>query len=399
MRNTAEAELAVEARSRSAFSRLPFIVFLVAAFGVVADAAKAADLLVLDQTIPLQNVTGRIDHMAVDLARKRLFVAELGNGTLDVIDLAAGSAVRRVDGLKEPQGVGYAPGADVVAVANARDGSVHLFRGADLSPVGEVNLGDDADNVRLDPRTGNFVVGYGNGGLAVIDPAKASLVGRIPLQAHPEGFQLDSSNGRAVVNVPDAREIAVVDMRAGRQATNWRLPNFRANFPMAIDPDGRVIAVVFRSPARLVTFDANGGNQTGSIATCNDADDVFFDSKRHRIYVSCGDGSVDVFQNDSGQYHRVSVVKSASGAACGGTPDGGNRRWLCGDQRLLAADERRVHRHYESDIRRRQRVFAVGANGACEDGRPAPANQGIRVLQSGVRWLERWVCSRHRSPI
>jgi DNA-binding beta-propeller fold protein YncE len=315
MLNTGEAEPAVEARSRSAFSRLPFNVLLVVAFGVAAGAGKAADLLVLDQTIPLKGVLGRIDHMAVDLGRKRLFVAELGNGTLDVVDLAAGSAVRRIEGLKEPQGVGYAPAADVVAVANARDGSVHLFRGADLSSAGVVNLGDDADNVRLDQRTGNFVVGYGNGGLAVIDPAKASLLGRIPLQAHPEGFQLDSSNGRALVNVPDARQIVVVDLQASRQATIWRLPEFRANFPMAIDPEHKIIAVVFRSPARLVTFDASGGNQTGGLATCNDADDVFFDSKRLRIYVSCGDGSVDVFQNDSGtQYHRVSVVKSASGA-------------------------------------------------------------------------------------
>jgi DNA-binding beta-propeller fold protein YncE len=304
----------VEARSRRAFSRLPFIVLLVAAFGIVANAGKAADLLVLDRTIPLQNVTGRIDHMAVDLGRKRLFVAELGNGTLDVVDLSAGSAVRRIEGLKEPQGVGYAPGPDVVAVANARDGSVRLFRGANLSPAGVVNLGDDADNVRLDQRTGNFVVGYGSGGLAVIDPMKGSLVGRIPLPAHPEGFQLDSNNGRAVVNVPDARQIAVVDLQNGRQATSWQLPDFRANFPMAIDPDHRMIAVVFRSPARLVTFDANGGNQIGSLATCDDADDVFFDSQRHRIYVSCGDGSVDVFQKDSGPYRRVSVVRSASGA-------------------------------------------------------------------------------------
>jgi DNA-binding beta-propeller fold protein YncE len=284
------------------------------AFGVPADAGKAADLLVLDQTIPLKGVSGRIDHMAFDLRRKRLFVAELGNGTLDVVDLAAGSVVRRIEGLKEPQGVGYAPDADVVAVANATDGSVRLFRGADLSSAGVVNLGDDADNVRLDRRTGNFVVGYGNGGLAVIDPAKASLLGRIPLPAHPEGFQLDASNGRAVVNVPDARQIAVVDLEVGRQTTSWRLPDFRANFPMAIDPDHRMIAVVFRSPARLVTFDTSDGNEIGSLATCNDADDVFFDGKRHRIYVSCGDGGVDVFQKDSGAYRRVSVVKSASGA-------------------------------------------------------------------------------------
>ena len=99
----------------------------------------------------------------------------------------------------------------MLAVTSAGDGSLRLFHGAELSPVGVVDLSDDADNIRLDRRTGNLVVGYATGGLAVIDPAKASLVSRIPLPAHPEGFQLDPDNHRAFVNVPDARQIAVVD--------------------------------------------------------------------------------------------------------------------------------------------------------------------------------------------
>jgi DNA-binding beta-propeller fold protein YncE len=274
---------------------------------------RAADPIVLDQTIALKDVSGRIDHMAVDLGRKRLFVSELGNGTLDVIDLAAGSVIRRIEGLKKPQGVGYVPGADVLAVANAGDGSVRLFRGADLSPAGTIGLGDDADNVRLDQRTGNVVVGYGSGGLAMIDPAKASLVGRIPLQGHPEGFQLDPAGRRAFVNVPDARQIAVIDMAGWRQTTSWRVPDLRANFPMAIDPGGSMIAVVFRNPARLVALDTSSGLTSGNLAACGDADDVFFDGRRHRIYVSCGDGSIDVFQQDAGQYRRLSTARSASG--------------------------------------------------------------------------------------
>ena len=170
---------------------LAVVVLLIALFCMTGTgrAAEPPAPLVLERTIALKGVTGRIDHLAVDLARKRLFVAELGNGTVDVIDLAAGNVIRRIEGLKEPQGLAYAPAADILAVASAGDGSVRLFRGAELSPAGTVDLGDDADNIRLDARTGNLVVGYGSGGLAVIDPAKASLLSRIPLPAHPEGFQ------------------------------------------------------------------------------------------------------------------------------------------------------------------------------------------------------------------
>ena len=89
----------------------------------------------------------------------------------------------------------------------------------------------------------------------MIDPTKASVLSRIPLQAHPEGFQLDPETRRAFVNVPDARQVAVVDMDAGRQTASWRMPDLRANFPMALDTTHSTIAVVFRNPARLVVFD------------------------------------------------------------------------------------------------------------------------------------------------
>lgn len=293
------------------------IVLLAAVLCVLAGGhptAQPVAPLVLERTIPLKGVSGRIDHMAVDLARKRLFVSELGNGTLDVIDLTTGAVVHHIERLKEPQGVAYAPGADVLAVASAGDGSVHLFRGAELPPAGTIGLGDDADNIRLDPRNGNLVVGYGTGGLAVIDPTKAALVSRIPLPAHPEGFQIDPGTGRAFVNVPDADQIAVVDMDAGRQIASWRMPDLDANFPMALDGARTMVAVVFRSPSRLVGFDANSGSSTEPLVSCGDADDVFFDQKRRRVYVSCGEGSVDVWQQDVAGYRRLNSFTTAPGA-------------------------------------------------------------------------------------
>jgi hypothetical protein len=202
----------------------------------------------------------------------------------------------------------------VLAVANASDGSVRLFRGAELSPAGTVSLGDDADNIRLDTRTGNLVGGYGSGGLAVIDPANGALISRIALRVQPEGFQLDPENRRAFVNVPDAHEVAVVDTDASRQTVSWRTPDLRANFPMALEAARSTIAVVFRNPARLVVFDVITGRPTGTFMTCGDADDVVFDAKRRRVYVSCGAGNVDAWQQDGSTYRRLNLLKTASGA-------------------------------------------------------------------------------------
>src|ERR1700719_5428227 len=106
--------------------------------------------LVLEAKIPLGEVSGRIDHLGIDLKRQRLLVAELGNNSLGVVDLAAGKVLRTVAGLSEPQGVAYVPFADSVFVANAGDGSVHVLRGDDLAPIGRIELGEDADNGRVD---------------------------------------------------------------------------------------------------------------------------------------------------------------------------------------------------------------------------------------------------------
>lgn len=213
---------------RITIGALARLVVLSALLSLLPGASRAAEPsagpLLLERTIPLAGVSGRIDHLAIDLRRGGLFVAELGNGTVDAVDLTAGKVVQRVEGLPEPQGIVYIPSADMVAVANAGDGSVRLFRGEDLAPVGTVSLGEDADNVRLDRRTGWLIVGYGRGGLATLHLASQSVVSKIALPAHPEGFQLDPDAGRAYVNLPDAGQVAVVDLAAGKQVASWRVP-------------------------------------------------------------------------------------------------------------------------------------------------------------------------------
>ena len=281
---------------------------------VASPAALAEEALSLEGRVALPGVAGRIDHMAVDVARKRLLVAALGNGTLEIVDLAGGHRVKQVPALREPQGVGYAQKADRVTVANAGDGSVHFFRGEDLAAAGSLELRSDADNVRIDPRTGNVIVGYGSGGLAIIDPQKKLKIGDIKLAAHPESFQLDPASGRIFVNVPDAGQIAVVDLAAAKQVASWTVPGLRANFPLAIDGAGTAVAMVFRHPAKLVLLSTTTGAPTQQLDTCGDADDVFFDAMRRRIYVSCGAGAVDVFQADAAGYRPLTRVETSSGA-------------------------------------------------------------------------------------
>ena len=290
---------------------------LIAGAGLaLASAGLAAEPapLTLETKILLGSVSGRIDHFAVDLGRQRLFVAELGNNSVGVIDLKAGKVIRTIAGLQEPQGVGYVPSTDTLYVANAGDGSVRLFQGADLSPSGRIQLGDDADNVRLDKQANRVFIGYGSGALAVIDPSSRAKLADIPLKGHPEGFALDPADGQIFVNVPDARHIAVIDVASRRQVSTWQLPDARANFPMAFDNEAKQVIVVFRRPAKLMVFRALDGSVATTLDVCGDADDVFFDSKRRRLYVSCGEGVIDVFEQQGTAYVLAGRVPTVSGA-------------------------------------------------------------------------------------
>jgi YVTN family beta-propeller protein len=270
--------------------------------------------LLIETKIPLGPVSGRIDHFAVDPGRQRLFVAELGNNSVGVVDLKERKVIRRIGGLREPQGVGYVASTDTLYVANAGDGVVHLFQGESLAPAGRIELGDDADNIRVDAQTNRVFVGYGHGALAVIDPVSRAKFADIPLKGHPESFQLDPAAGRIFVNVPDAGHVAVVDRAAGKQIAAWPLRSARANFPMAFDEDGHRVIVVTRTPPQLIAFAANDGSVVAEHETCGDSDDVFIDRNRGRVYVSCGEGAVDVFEQRGAGYARSGRVPTASGA-------------------------------------------------------------------------------------
>jgi YVTN family beta-propeller protein len=272
--------------------------------------AAAAELLQLEAKIPLGQVAGRIDHMAFDLAHRRLFVAELGNDSVGVVDVAARKVINRIAGLRNPQGVGYLPSLDLLFVANATDGSVRLFGGTGYAEAGRLDLGEDADNIRIDAAVNRVLVGYGAGALAMIDPASRRKVFDVPLAAHPESFQHDPASNRIYVNLPDAKAIAMIDPTTHR-ATSWPMPA-GGNFPMALRPASQHVIVVFRQPARLGVFAMADGAQVAMPETCGDADDVFDDAKRHRVYVSCGDGFLDVFDADG--YRRVGHIPTVAGA-------------------------------------------------------------------------------------
>jgi len=271
--------------------------------------------LALVGTIDLPRVEGRIDHLAFDAATQRLFVAALGNNTVEVLDLKSGTHVKSLTGFREPQGIAVVPDAKLVAVANGQGEGVQTLDASDFHPVRTIRLGDDADNVRYEPATKRLFVGFGSGALAAIGAADGKVLGEAKLAGHPESFQLERLGSRAFVNVPTADQIAVVDRSALKVIATWPVTSAKANFPMALDEENHRIFVGCRRPAQVLVYDTTTGKEVASFDIVGDTDDLFYDAARKRVYVSGGEGYIDVFQQQDGnRFARLAHVATAAGA-------------------------------------------------------------------------------------
>jgi DNA-binding beta-propeller fold protein YncE len=277
--------------------------------------SQAAQPLTLRAIVPLPGVKGRFDHFAIDAKGGRIFVAALGNNTVEVVDLRNAQKVKSVGGMSKPCGICFLPQKNQIGVANGGRGSFDVLDAAAFTKTKEIPELDDADNVRFDPNRNLIFVGFGSGAIGVIDAAKSDKVAEVKLKSHPEAFQLEKNGPRIFVNVPGVDEVVVVDREKRAVVAEWPLHGFKGNFPMALDEAGKRVFVGCRSPARLIALDSETGKVAGDMEIASDTDDLFFDAKRNRVYVSCGEGFVDVISCAPGEkMKRIRQVTTRSGA-------------------------------------------------------------------------------------
>jgi DNA-binding beta-propeller fold protein YncE len=269
------------------------------------------------QRIPLDGVEGRIDHLAFDAKNDRLYVAALGNNTVEIIDLKSGKRAGQIRGVQEPQGVWVLPESATLVVASGEDGKCRFYD-ADRKLLGAVDGLDDADNVRYDPAARLVYVGYGqgaSGALAVINAETMRKVADVRLDGHPESFRLEEKGNRVFVNVPAREEVVVIDRDRRAVSAKWRLREARQNFPMFLDEEHRRLFVGCRTPAKLLVLDTEAGTVVQALDCTRDTDDVFYDAPKRLAYVSGGGGSVSVFrQQDADHYVPAGAAATADGA-------------------------------------------------------------------------------------
>ncbi len=284
--------------------------------------------------------------MDLDAGGGRLFIAALGNDTLEVVDVQQNRHLRSLVGFGEPQGVAHAAATGRLFVASGNGNRVDMLDAASLAPIRRIDALEDADNLRYDAAAGQVYRRLRQRRPCAFSMhAHGESLGDIKLAGHPESFQFERNGKRIFVNVPKAGHIAVVDRAARTVVTSWPLKDAAANFPMALDESGRRRYVATRRPALLLAFDTGSGKEVERIVIGGDADDLFFDPASKRIYAICGEGGITVIaQTGQGHYAVTGSVKTARGARTGFFDPGSRRLFVAVPAGGSGAAELRIYR-------------------------------------------------------
>jgi YVTN family beta-propeller protein len=281
-------------------------------------ATQTLSPLVLTEAIPLAGVKGRFDHFAT--SGTRLFVSALGNNTVEVIDFGGRTVERTLPGVPNPQGAVFSPETNKLFVGSG-EGKLYIYDGSSFDLLTTLDFHGDVDNLRYDSATKRVYVGYGEdeaGAIGTVDATTGKRTGEeYGLGAHPESFQLEASGPNIYVNLPDLKQIAVIN-RDTHAIARWPL-TLEHNFPMALDEADHRLLVGMHEPACLAVFDTVSGRMIVSMPSVHDADDLYYDAARKRIYMPGGEGFIYAFQQtDPDHYWLMAKIPTALGARTAG---------------------------------------------------------------------------------
>jgi DNA-binding beta-propeller fold protein YncE len=276
------------------------------------DGASSPELV---QTIVLKGKQGKLDHLAMDSKRDRLFLANTVNGTLDIVDLKEGKLLKQVIGQTGIQGVAYAADLDRVFVGLGSGGLCNVFDGANYRPLKTIKFFDDADNVRYDPARHLVFVAHAEKALGVVDAKTYAVKADLKLPGAAEGFQVAPRQPRLFMVIPSPSQVAVIDVENPKIVESYPLKLAGAGYPLALDDANKRIFIGCRQAPMVVVMDSETGKEITSVAVPQEIDDLFYDAKRKRLYASCGEGYLAVIkQSDPDHYEVVAKVPTAKQA-------------------------------------------------------------------------------------
>src|SRR6266568_6320712 len=178
--------------------------------------------------------------------------------------------------------------------------------------VGDIGLYIDADSQAYDPDTRlMYVVGGGREAhtpysyISIVDTTQSKKTVDAKIDANwLEALALEKRGSRLFVNITAENAVGVMDRNQRSITAKWPIPgDTQQNLPLLLDePNHRLLLTTRKSP-RLVVIDSDTGKVTASVPCVGMVDDIAYDAKLKRIYLS-GDQFVEVFKQGDADHYR-----------------------------------------------------------------------------------------------
>jgi DNA-binding beta-propeller fold protein YncE len=267
---------------------------------VFAAAQSVAPLKLAARHDMAASAFGRFDHLGVDLAGNRLFLAAESMHAVLILNLRTGKFIGEIPDVDIPHAIFVRHDLNRIYVTDGGKGTVggvRVYNGTTYHQIAFIPLKRDTDSIAYDPATKDLYVVNGGGDAnesfsmySVIDTTTDTKLADIKVDGDTlEASVLDPSSPRIFVNNPAKNEVDVINRKTRTIEAVWPVHMATKNVAMALDARGHRLFLGCRS-GKIVVLDSRTGKELQALDIGKGVDDMIFDPATRRIYASCGGG-------------------------------------------------------------------------------------------------------------
>src|SRR6266404_921408 len=209
------------------------------------------------------------------------------------------------------------------------DGNLAVYQGDPLRRTATLNIGSTLGPPYYDAGTTRVYLGYDRRAIAVIDTAHDKTLPSIALDGDPGPLAFENMGPRLFAAALGENRILVADRVANREIASWNTGDNGDATALALDEDAGRIIGAFRQPAGIVWFDLLDGSLKGRAEACVEPGELIQDNARARIYLTCNEGRIEIFQRGAGgSYAKIGAIDTAPRAVAALLSPIGDRLYL-----------------------------------------------------------------------
>ena len=282
-----------------------FLLFFISLNAYCNNENSSKDILQLQKKVLIPNVNGRISQITFDSRRQLLYIVAPENNSIEIVNLKNYSIKKQITSILEPKGISYIKETDILIITSGIDGKYFVLNASDLTILHSFSIGPKPSGIKYDSISKRIYIGFGYGSISEIEPNTFENLIEYKLEGSPEEFQFHENGNKFFVNIPSMLHFEVIDKTKKKVVSKIKINGATNNFPMAIDTKTRRLFIGCQSPAKVVIFDTETYRQLTSFDCDGDPNNIFYDPVKLRIYLSCGAGFINIFEQITGDEFKL----------------------------------------------------------------------------------------------